>query len=510
MRSISFPIVEHLVRGLREDSRKRIDQRRLVEAKGVIVDEDRLSGYVGPTDPFSPAKSVSFPFPQLLRGKSVTLLAEESALSLVDESDYSETSLSLVDKDGNAASITSDGTWHLADLEDAWYATNGTSLVFKTGLQKMAGAADVYYVEDLGIRSVCEHQGRVICGGLSSGFWSGLSSIFDSWKSGSEPAGVDLPYNELTDNWVAYSTPGFADIPLWTIWPSGETYDLAPTADDMLRRFRSNSLGWLPMPFQGAVQRVMSLGQHVIVYGEDGVVALTPLTGEAPTFRQRTVLRGTGLYDRGSVGGDQLEHVFLDTRGDLWRLGADLGLEKLGYAEYLSQLNVGDVAVSLNSQDRKYYVSGAENFVLSGTGLSGPTPEKVTSGYFLEGGFVGLAEDDGDTAVALKTAPFDMSVKGIKRVNFVEVQLETDQDVELALEYKYDNTGTWTQSRWIPLNTHGFAYFGVSGTEFRLMLKLADYSGLKIDYVIVGYQTSDKRARRGPVADTTGARRSER
>src|SRR5574343_1332113 len=82
-----------------------------------------------PTFPFSSAVLsaagvvLDWPFPQLFLGRSVALLATETAVFSVNLTTWALTAVSLVSPGGGAATITAGGVWHFIDFHTTWILT---------------------------------------------------------------------------------------------------------------------------------------------------------------------------------------------------------------------------------------------------------------------------------------------------------------------------------------------------------------------------------------------------
>lgn len=503
MREFGTKVNDAFVRGLRPDDRSRRKRSFLTECYNLKPDEPGLRPALPPTDPFNGNEVVTWPFPHLHRGKNESLLLNETAISEVDETavPWIATEVTTYDafNTGTLKSIPAGGPWHVADHHNAWYAFNGTSVVFRTGLEDGSGNTEKTYVQDqITIRTGCSHRGRTIIGGLAGDVWSGkMQSILNTWQ-GDMPAGLPDGISEMDGSWVMWGGIGGGDFPLWLFYPDDSPFNLGPSEDRFVRKLKANDLGWMPMPFQGDVLNLKPLGDNVIAYGEDGIAALT-LQGS--TFGN-IKLRSIGIADRGAVGGDDQQHVFLADDGTIWVITPDLNIRRLGYGEYGFDLLGNNPVITFDPNRTEYYLgSSGRSFILTNTGL-GETGFRVAAMDHSQGGLLGLYIEDVSDIGRVVTEELDMSLRGRKMVTSVGVNARGNTDFEVCLYFRYGPGESWMQSNWYLLNPEGNARFNIVGTDFKVGIRGLDYTETTIEYLHVKYQPEDKRYARGPYIET--------
>lgn len=511
MKEAAFDITKELYQGLRPDVRDGRKSNYLVDLFNLVPTIRGLEPWEKPIDPFV-GTVISWPFPQLIRGDHMTFRLTGTTIAEVNESVVPWTSAAISTFDpaipANAKAITAGGVWHLADFMNSWYLFNGSCVVFRTGLDLLNEDSVKTYVQDaVTITTGCEFKGRTILGGFDpANFWqTALSNIFDTW--GDEVAeSIGRSIQDIGPNWVAWSSIGGGDLPFLLFHPAGYTYNFAPSASRLLDIFRRNEAGWMPMPFQGRVLCIKPLGDRVIVYGEDGIVALTPTGGGGgvpPTFG-RDKIAPIGIPQRGAVGGDKTAHVFVDTEGDLWRLTGQ-GIQRLGYKEYLSTLLDEEIVVSMDTKRRRFFIGSNTNGFVLDNGL-GKVKTSITSCDFVQGGLVGYTNDFGLDTATILTNEFDVSIRGIKTITYVLVNAVSAFLLECRVWYRFEKDAAWAQGDWVPFNAEGAARVQTSGVDFRVEIRGADYTDLYLDYIQVAFQVSDKRFHRHPYIDTPASR----
>jgi hypothetical protein len=534
MREYTHYIKDSLRTGLRRKALSDRTGEALVRSRNAKPKEHGLEAHSSISDPFT-STSVTWPFPQILRGREITLLADQTALSEVDETTtpWGTTAFTVYDyiNQGSSDSITAGGRWHMADFGDTWYLFNGNCTVFRLNIADMlrAGTNPVLVQEDITIQTGCAFRGRLVIGGFNpADFWGDRwADLLGRWASG-QPDPVNRTYHHLLDaatnmnnNFVQWSSIGGGDTFFW-FWPDlavtgllGRTithdYDHAnPPRPYILEFLERNEMGFMPMPFQGDVVCVKPLGRSIMVYGEDGVVAMPMVSEPFPTFGC-VKLMDVGVLDRGSVGGDDREHVMVDQEGEVWRIDNQLNVKREGYSEFTGTLTAGEPIIAFDPTEREYYISSGSGsgavggYVLTEQGL-GEMVELPTSVVRTEDGLVGITEDGtiGDDLVLI-TDTFDLGNRGVKLISGIEVGIETDQNVDVTVYHRDDMTSAFTLRTASRLNREGWAMVNTSGVEFRVVVTVAAYTGAEIDYITVRWKQLGKRGIRGAYVAQTDA-----
>ncbi len=167
-----FPadLSDALQKGLRPDYRSGANKDFLYSLKNGKPTPFGLSGHTRIEQAVNITDNV-FPFPQLFRGREVTLLCYETLIYTVDESDWSTTLLTLYDVDDPSFTTVklaeAGGAWHFQDFGSAWVLTNGVSTIMKLSIE------DEYLVQDtVTVNTACVYHGRSIMAGFDSdNFW---------------------------------------------------------------------------------------------------------------------------------------------------------------------------------------------------------------------------------------------------------------------------------------------------------------------------------------------------
>lgn len=501
--------METLTKGLRPTKKLGSNTNYLTTCKFVKTSPFGLIEDIGVTNPFKTDQFSTWPHPQLIRGKGVTLLCGGYSIKEIDETDWSiGTPVILYDTDDLHQRIIIDpGIWHFADFHDVFMLMNGNCTIFKTNHKGMLGDIDRYlYQDELTIQTGCDFKGRLMLGGFNpENFWSSVwESVWGEWTS-KFAFGIDASI-ELAENFVFWTTVGGGDAFHLFMPQKAQRSIIAEdqNTDQMfLEYWRKNSIGFMPVPWQGTVLKMIPLGNGVIAYGDNGIAAMNTVLEPMPTFGMQK-LNDFGIAGRGAAGGNDKVQIFIDEAGSLWRMGVDFIPTRLGYEEYLVDILEDDIVISFDPQRTEFYISGKnQSFVLTQTGLS-ESPHRVTSVQFAAGALLGVSQhiqEDAvdDTEVLLVTSALDFKYRDLKSITTVELGLEIDSEavIEIAADYKY-NTGTeWSRTKFVRVNKEGWARLDINAHDLRLVIRLSNYTDFKLSYVNLKWQARGRLARRG-------------
>lgn len=428
--------------------------------------------------------TVSHPFPQVFKGRGVTLLCTQTKVYTVDESDWTLTALTTYDlrTPANTHAIPSGGVWQFADMHTYWMLFNGACVVMKTG---WVDSAKVFVQDEQTMLAGCTFRGQLMMGGFDTDFWtSDWQTLWATWYSRGVTWGQTL--SGPGQNWVWWSQIGGGDIGMLFLAElatanvgdvtGGHSTD-QPLFLDFARRVESSLM---PMDFQGAVMNMLPMKEAVVVYGADGVSALFPATPAGiPTFGLEDSLHGTGLASRGACCAVGPDHMFVDAEGVLWRITAGLQTERLGYQEFLSPMLGDNISMHYDKVRKRVHITDGEDaYVLSETGLTN-SATMPTALLCVDGGLAGLFETV-DDAVIIETNEIDLGSRQMKTLLAVEVMMDDPTGVTMVIAYKDKVSGSFTDSETFTLDTSGRTIVILSCIEFKIKLLCSDPAGLKI------------------------------
>lgn len=261
---------------------------------------------------------------------------------------------------------------------------------------------------------------------------------------------------------------------------------------------RTNTAGYKPLPFQGAILKLKPLGEFVVAYGAGGICIVRPAGDVMATYATKEYLN-FGIAGVGAVCGNDQEHVFICESGKLWRISADTRIEELGYQEFIGPL--GDVMMSYNPINRDVYISdGVTTYLLTSEGLC-EIFQNISSATIYAGAMIGCFSNQTDTSVSIVTDKIDFGVRGKKTVDHIEVASMSQMSVFMR------HGGVQTPS--VKMNSHGVVRLRMMQDDFQFGLTASSYLNQQLDYMNIRWKMTDKRFIRSPYVGqaTAGADR---
>ena len=442
--------------------------------------------------------SVSWPFPQVFKGKGVILIADKSTVYEATAGPHYGLMAPAIYNAGDPdtiSAIAEGGPWHFIDMHGAWMLLNGQSAVLRARPDALnpSFGNKWYGRHSFHVNTGCYHRGRVLFGGFNE---------------------VDHPvWGRLDPNVVAWSHIGGGD----GFYPFFDELIRTDRGDGTaLRDLQRLDSGYVYIDSYGEVLRTIPMGRHVIAYGSHGVSRLTPSTVKAgvtvDTYGSSPLL-DIGIVGRGAAAGDDLQQLCLGEDGHLYRIrGSEAGpqVEDLGYEEYFASMLGGtdEVVIAYDHQPRNrdfYICASDEGFVLSKTGL-GKVSSVVTS-LIYDNGLKGFTSSQ-SVSSQFTTDQFDLGLRSIKHIQMIHIGFTDVTTPMLRVDYKYNTNTTWSYGAWKTVNAEGFVAPAMSGVDFRLAFKGTFGANAKVDYMQMMWHGPDKRGIRGRVepARTVGAR----
>lgn len=392
-----------------------------------------------------------------------------------ENGDIAELTLEDASNPGEDGEIQAGGPWQFVDLEDAWILCNGASVVFRTP-SVLPGFASQYLVQnDYQVKTVCEWNGRV--------FFAGL-----------DPNDTHPVWGSLDEREVFWTQIGGGDV-FWPLVPSLSARNVYKEMLDKKDSGHAKVLG------PGNVVALRSMKAGVVAYSDYGVTAFFHAREPFSTFGRRK-LDVPGICNRMAVGAADDQQVWVDKRGNLWRMSGDFKPEMLRYFDQFYGYRDPDANIIFThdpGQNEFHISDGSIGYILSPTGLA--KTGRMTTSILTdsEGELTGVSyEDDDDILVTTDT--YDMGQRTIKTIHAVQVGGAYLTDLECAIDWRVigtDSPESFERSPWIPMNKEFVAYPMVSGVDLRVAIRGKAGSLAKIDYISIEWQMSDKRPLRG-------------
>lgn len=505
-REYEVVIKDELRKGLRRDFRAGRNLGEALYCLNARVTEFGITSPMSITSPFATPPMRSGVFPQMFLGTEVNLLAYENELRIIDTFMWNYSlhvqTFDPADREKVKAIPSGGSLWHFAELGSSWFLFNEACTLFKTGREEMAGNASKVYVNTkTKMTTGCAHPGRLVFGGFEPGwFWSDeWNAQWNEWWENTSAASLGSPRAELPENFVGWTSIGAEDLWFWLDKTYAEqgpveeiTYDSAARDAFYLSVLKRNELGFVPMPWSGAVLVVKKLGDNVIVYGEQGISMLFPVTSPFPTFGVKHLL-SVGIQGRGAVGGDESQHICIDNSGCVWRLRADSPVERLGYEEFFVSFLSNSFIVNYNPHLQDFYITivgdsliASRLFTLTKFGLSYGLTPLITSGQFHSGAYIGVFETvDYNPDFLLILDQMDFGTRKPKTLTRLEVGYDaaTDATLYVGADYRHSGSDSFTTGSYYKAAPDGSVVLDVPGVEFKLKVRIDDYTGIKLDYI---------------------------
>lgn len=258
MEQYTLQLDKALQNGLKIDERVGSNALAFDVCTGLRPTKFGLKDYIDITQPMTDTyitttlgQTKAYPFPQLFKGKAVTLLCFEDAIYEVDETDWTASQILLYDADdfGSSSpgdgSITPDGPWHFMDFHTTWALFNGTTSIFKTGYYSRPTATD-----NVTIKTGCSlKSGRAIMAGFNPDNFYALADWPAYWRTldANAPQEIREKAAAMADgagsNWVWWSTIGGGDL-MWLISKELYTQEDIPLQNHVANGNFSSSSNW--------------------------------------------------------------------------------------------------------------------------------------------------------------------------------------------------------------------------------------------------------------------------
>jgi len=455
-------IDEALLKGLKSESRVPRNSAFLQTCLGFRIGKKAIEGIPSLHNPLPLGLNLlySWPFPQFLKQeKYKILIVRDSVTNLEDivyslDETYTASQIFVIDE----LTYGKGTLMELADFGSYAFMTNGVIMIYwDVGINDWREVTS--HVNIPMMRTVCNFKGQMIGG-----------CVLSDWHSCDEKS---------------------------IVWSKIGDVDFTPGL--------KNEAGFRRDPFGGEVYHVRRLGDNVVVYSSAGITLMSPMSSPAATFGFKE-LHNVGLKNRGAMNGDLKRHVFVDLENIIWAVNEE-GLKEIGYAEYVEDLDSGDVIVNFDSYKGDFYISDGENSILlSPQGLTN-YPYKVNTVWYDDedgNGLCGLPDTPDPTThePLIISHVIDMGYRGQKTIFSIELGGALITDAKIAIDWRMSTSEDFQRTNFIPVNNEGIASIVAAGIEFRICMKskyfITDYSSL--DYITLRWKMTDLRGLRGVYA----------
>lgn len=449
MREYEVIIDEALIKGLSPEGALPINSQFLYKCYGFRVGKVGLEPYILLDNPVPHSVDMHYvwPFPQVLSGERYNFLVvrdlvnDEDAVYLLSDDMNTVTHVFSVDY-----LIFGKGTlFDAADFGEWAILTDGVCMIYWNiagAWNATTGTPDIPLMGTL-----CNFKGQIVGGNVKQD-WYDCDETFYLWSK------------------IGYAS----------FIPDKE-----------------NEAGYRRCPYGGQVLHTRRLGDIVIGYSTEGIIALTPVSDPAVTFGF-TELEATGLLNKGAIAGGVNEHLFVGTDYRLRRVTQE-GVEELGF-KYLLQQMTGDIVINYEPSNKDYYISdGIISYVLSPYGMS-EIPQHPSAVWRRSGTTYCIPDIDDEEESIITSWPFDLGYAGQKTVFTTEISANGFEGAEAKVDSL--TRQNWQYGSYSPINYQGIATTIAAGDAFRFGARFkALEDSFKISHIKARFKMTDLRGIRG-------------
>jgi hypothetical protein len=358
--------------------------------------------------------------------------------------------------------ITENGRWSCADFGQYLVFSNGLTSIVRDPATGLMGKDEVSVPVS---NAVGAHRGRLMLVSSAS-YAEEILDISDQQLPESDTA------KHIHNNFVTYTIPGELKLP------------------DHRSPDRTNMSGYMPMEFSGKLYRGEPLKSHWIIYGENGIGAMS-LAGSGKY--SMTTIHRAGIIDEwavcmnGILDGATI-HYFIDTTGDMYMLTADLSLTKIGYKEFLKD-TPARMSYDVKRNEVLINFNNNETFVYGANGLT-----KIS------GDIQDVSEKDGETLVhapsvitqadlSVTTNIINMGTNCQKYFHGFSANIMSPEEVKVIVYYRTHRNAGWEATD-LTVFDKNLSYFNagrISGIEFYIEFSAEDYSAFQLSDIVIHY-----------------------
>jgi len=387
--------------------------------------------------------------------------------------------------------LAAGGRWSNADFRGYNVFTNGVVNIVSTSYGILSiDAGNKFPIADC----LCSFRGRLILGGLE------VASTVNYAKSNM------IAWSEIGS--LTFPSYGFARFADGTYLADGST--LAgnyTTANINTLTDRKNTGGFMPMPWDGKIYAMFPLGKAIIVYGDKGIAALVPANVDKTfTFGLKDIstlgianqyaVTTTGREDEAKL------HYFVRSDNKLFSIDEKLTLKELDYSEYLS----ATTSMSYDSNQEELFIATPNiTYIFTKFGLGSAIGQisdvKYSDTYGL---LLHSSSAIKQSTIEFKSDIISANSFGLRGLEFISLHYLSPDPVMVAIETRSNRRDPFVTTRWKLLNDTDTVKFSVLGLDFRILVKVPNYTTFSISSMRIAMQFRDRRSRRGIDMRTIG------
>lgn len=442
MREFSKRLNDYLQNGL-ADQKLRINSPYFLSCTNLKVDTQGLTNVEDITN-VDVGKEIAFPYPQLFNFPNYFLVLYSDGVYIADF----EYDLTLI--------ISIDNPLELIDFGELFIVTSLDEVKYISYNLNTFEFSEIE-VEGPKFTTGVAYNNQLICGNIN-----------DDWE-------IDGTLIDVGDRGI--------------VWSAIAEFNFNPV--------ERVAAGYASIRYSDEVRKILQLGDFIIVYGNRSTIALRPYVEPVVTFGITDIkgLERVGISSQFSACSLETHHIFIDQVNNLWKLNSDLSVEKLDYKEHMKLLNTPHYLSSDLVNKDCYITDGTTSFVFSSQGLS--SSNLATPSVTDLGGELIVSVDDYDDTIELITIPFDFDLRAQKTITEFDLGIDTDGVISVGVYWRMVSSAPFTLTPFKSPNPSGICPLIIAGVDFKLVIRITDYTYTDFNSLIVKVKYTDKRSIRG-------------
>lgn len=510
MKEYGIVLKQSLVNGLVLDPRTPVNAPYCYEYLNFRCSEHGATAFDS-VSALSLTTSTAWPYPVMMRGErgSKVLYVDGSAdliLADIDETTLAPGTVNTTSGEGyllgtgNTTIAPNGAIVNFFNAEDIWFVSNGDSLITNHPLFTSVYSATKwpYWTKSSGYvpRAMCAFGNRMAVAGFPSDnlFDTALwTTVYKEWRAFSgdtvtTSSGLTaFDYRRL----LIVSEARGGDILTPYINMAVLLSDTQTTAfqTPILDALRDSRLMFLHLDITGTVQHIGQLGNRLIVYTDKEIVQIIP----TEQGLSQSILQRVGVPGRGAVHCRDEKHVWVNNEGDLYYMLNEYIPVSVGGRAQLSTAIAYSCTIQYDPFFEDYYISFysygvyLKCFVLTPTGLC-RNRYLYTTLHRIGTRLCGASLDGGETSYEITTHDIDFTRRDLKNTGWFEAELHGITSGQIKVDYKYQESASYTRSSASILNTVNAAYLRLAGTDFRIVFEGTPASNAILSRIRVKYQ----------------------
>lgn len=389
------------------------------------------------------------------------------------------------------AVLSETAAWQMVSFQNLWFATTGGSMLFKIPSNPVDGSARDLIMKADNLAPICvgKHNNALVLGGLQGTRLAStyMAALFNHWRDTQTQNVVTTEDDALDASYIMYSEPSGAekDLPFYLFLASigiPSTYEAEQAQGIAFTRVEDKLIGFYRCRGAGSVLHVKQLGNDLIVYGTNGIFRLV----RGNDGYSEVMLSDQGIMNRMSVAGDEMEHIFIGSRRDLWILSEGKSLTRLDYSEVISTLS-STLTIATFDPVRRYwwFGDGTTCYCWTGYGL-GQSDAVIPSSLFRLTGdddLFGTAITKSDAQIARIVGPIvNIPNNQTFEISSMDVTcLEADATSWTATaDYRLRQSDQFRRPTAQDVTDRGRTFVKKTGKDFRAVLIAPNYKEVDV------------------------------